>query len=304
MLDCGTLVRMETHVLIVFIVTILGLVGGSFAGAMVWRLRVAQLTDDAKHGEKLKMSEKKQVSKLQGKPFHSDRSVCLHCGHELSWYDLVPIVSWASLKGRCRYCKKSIGFTEPLIELGLASFFIISYLFWPYELIGTVAVTQFILWLVAGVGMAVLFVYDAKWFLLPNAVVFPLIGLGSINAAVYIISNDFSQTSIVNVVLSCLILSGFYYLIYIVSQHKWVGFGDVKLGLALALFLCDWQLAILALFLANLIGTVILLPFIVTKNIKRQTHVPFGPLLIAGWAISGVFGIYIMDWYLSITLGL
>jgi leader peptidase (prepilin peptidase)/N-methyltransferase len=94
-----------------------------------------------------------------------------------------------------------------------------------------------------------------------------------------------------------------YYAIYIASRQQWVGFGDVKLGLALALLLADWRLAVLALFLANAIGSLLLLPLIFLGKIKRQTHVPFGPLLVAGWAIAGLFGGSLITWYLGLTLG-
>ena len=94
---------MQNDLIISSVLTVFGLVAGSFAGATVWRLRARQLKFDAKHGEKVTVAEKKAVAKLQKKPLHSDRSVCLHCGHELAWYDLLPLVSWLQLGGKCRY---------------------------------------------------------------------------------------------------------------------------------------------------------------------------------------------------------
>lgn len=295
---------MEQHIIITVTLVILGLVGGSFAGATVWRLRARQLKLDLASGEKISLTDKKQVSKLQKKPIHTDRSVCLHCGHELKWYDLIPVASWVTLKGKCRYCHTPIGWFEPLMEVGLATFFVVSYLFWPHDLTTWADITQLIIWLVAGLGLAILFAYDAKWFLLPDVITFPLVALGVLNVAVIALSDGLSWSLAVNVLASCTALSGLYFLLYVASRHRWVGFGDVKLGLALALLLVDWRLAILALFLANLIGTILFLPLMVTGKLERQAHVPFGPLLIAGWAIAGVFGVYILDWYLTITLGL
>ena len=80
-----------------------GLVVGSFVGASVWRLRARQLASDAKHGEKVLKKDARQVEKLPVRSIKSDRSVCLHCGHQLRWYDLIPLVSWVSLSGKCRY---------------------------------------------------------------------------------------------------------------------------------------------------------------------------------------------------------
>jgi prepilin signal peptidase PulO-like enzyme (type II secretory pathway) len=294
---------MENRIIIAIGLGLLGLIIGSFVGASVWRLRARQLRLDAKGGDKIEASDTREVAKLQNKSVKSDRSVCLHCGHVLQWYDLVPLLSWASLKGKCRYCHKSIGWFEPVIELGLAAFFVTSYLFWPVTLVSALDITQFIIWVLAGVGLAMLFVYDAKWFLLPNVVMYPLIGLGLVNALIVVARHQFDPSIISSVLVSCLVLSGFYFAIYILSRRQWVGFGDVKLGLVLALLLSDWQLAIAAFFLANLIGTLIFLPPMLIGKIKRQTRIPFGPLLIAGWALAGLFGVGILNWYTAFTLG-
>jgi len=295
---------MENQIVISIILIILGLMSGSFVGATVWRLRARQLRLDAKAGEKVSATSKKQVAKLQHAPLHKDRSVCLHCGHTLAWYDLVPLVSWLSLGGKCRYCHRPIGWLEPVLELTLAIFFVCSYLLWPATITPGVELFRFVVWLVAGVGLAMLFVYDMKWYLLPNVVTFPLIGLGLLYAIVIVVVGKFAPSVIISVLLGCLILSGLYYVIYVLSKQQWIGFGDVKLGLALALLLADWQLAVLALFLANLIGTVLFLPALLMGKVKRQAHIPFGPLLITGWAIAGLFGSAILQWYLSLALGL
>ncbi len=293
---------MENDVIIIGALTFLGLVFGSFAGATVWRLRAKQLRFDAKHGETIPAREKKRVAHLKKTAVAKDRSVCLHCGHTLQWYDLLPLVSWLSLRGKCRYCHKKIGNLEPLIEISMAVFFVVSYVWWPLPLDTVLEIARLIIWLLAGFGMAILFAYDAKWFLLPNSVVFPLIGLGAVNALIVIASSSQPLLATLDVLLSCATLSGLYYVIYVLSRHQWVGFGDVKLGLALALLLGSWQLAILALFLANLIGTIVLAPQLLSGKVKRHAHVPFGPLLILGWAISGIFGIAIQQWYLGIML--
>ena len=294
---------MENQAIIVVGLGVLGLMLGSFAGATVWRLRALQLRQDVKAGEKVAQNDKRRVAKLQKRPLHKDRSVCLHCGHELKWYDLVPLVSWLSLKGKCRYCKKPIGWFEPTIEIGLAAFFVASFLFWPIELAAPFDIAQFAIWLVAGTGLAILFAYDTRWFLLPDVITFPLIGLGILNATLYVAGSGTPLDAAVSVLGSCLVLSGLYYAIYVFSGKQWVGFGDVKLGLALGLLIADWQLAILALFLANLIGTIIVVPLMLFKRLTKGAHVPFVPLLISGWAVAGIFGTQILSWYLSLVLG-
>lgn len=295
-----TLMDMTIVSLFLFVV---GALFGSFAAAQVWRLRANQLRLDEREGEKISAKEKKSVEKLKEGNALQDRSVCLHCGHQLSWYDLMPIFSWLQLRGRCRYCHKKIGFTEPLIELGLAIFFVTSYVFWPYPLHSTIEIVRLILWLSAGVALAILFLYDLKWYLLPDKIVFPLIGIGVVNSGLVVLQQGLTLGAFMSVIYACLALSGLYYLLYVLSRHQWVGFGDIKLGLALALLLADWRLALLTLFLANLLGTVIVLPLLLLKKIKRQTHVPFGPLLIVGWFLAGIFGVRIIDWYWAVSLG-
>ncbi len=280
-----------------------GLAMGSFAGAMVWRLRATQLREDEKAGEKINKKDLAEVSSLKKTKAVKDRSVCLHCGHTLAWYDLIPLLSWLGLGGKCRYCHKHIGWTEPVMEVAVALFFVVSYYFWPYQLDTWWTIVQFACWLIAGVGLSILFVYDSKWFLLPNRITFVLIAVG----AVYSLASFYGQADvslqIFNIALAVMILSGLYYVIYVASKHQWVGFGDIKLGLALALLLADWKLALLALFLANAIGTLVLMPMILGGRIKRRAHVPFGPFLIAGWFFAGIFGAQIIDWYVLFTLG-
>ncbi len=281
----------------------LGLFFGSFAGAMVWRLRALQLREDRGAGEPVTKAESTQVRHIKRTKLTDDRSVCLKCGHRLAWFDLIPIISWLQLGGKCRYCHKAIGWTEPLLELSVSTFFVVSYIFWPYPLDSTIAILQLALWMVAGVGLAILFVYDSKWFLLPDRVMFVLVGLAALFSLTTLDGLENPLPQLMNIGMAVIVLSGLYYLIYVFSRHQWVGFGDVKLGLVLALLLADWRLALLALFLANLVGTLVMLPMMLSGKLKRGAHVPFGPFLIAGWLLSGLFGAQIIDWYLLFTLG-
>lgn len=285
------------YVLIYAVLAVLGLAMGSFAGATVWRLRAIQLKQEKKAGEKVNEKEYKTLSPLTKTSVISDRSRCLHCEHVLKWYDLIPLVSWVSTGGKCRYCKKFIGWFEPVIEIGTALLFVASYIFWPESLVATHEVAAFGLWLVASVLLIILFAYDLKWFLLPNYVIFPLIGVGVFMAFLNLLTTPQVLDTIINLILSVGILSGLYLLLWLYSKGAWIGFGDVKLGLALALILGQWQLAFLALFLANIIGCLIVLPGMLSGKITRKTRVPFGPLLIAGSVIAMLFGHTIINWY-------
>ncbi len=279
---------------------VLGLCMGSFAGATVWRLRARQLVDDKLDGEQVDGKEYKKLLPLTKSTVTTDRSRCLRCGHDLAWYDLLPLVSWASTGGMCRYCHKRIGNFEPLIEIGVAVFFVASYVFWPEQLQTPLALLQFGLWLVVGVLLAILFAYDLKWFILPDRVVFLLIGIAAIIALLHIAGTPDVLSALVSVGLAVALLSGLYLLLWYVSKGAWIGFGDIKLGLGLALLLGRWELAFLTLFLANLIGCVIVLPGLLTGKLNRAAHIAFGPLFIAGFVIAALFGRFILEWFMHV----
>lgn len=285
----------------IIFLSLIGLFLGSFAGAQVWRLRARQLVEDEKAGETYDKHEYRQLVGLTKSKFRDDRSRCLSCGHILHWYDLLPLVSWLSTRGRCRYCHKSIGRFEPLIELSMAGYFGLSLAFWPVPLTSGLEIVQLLFWLVSGVMLVILFAYDAKWFLLPDRIVFPLIGIAALYAGIEIYQAASTVEALLSAVGAIAILSGIYFVLWLISRGKWIGFGDVKLGIALGLLLGRWELAFLALFLANLIGCLIVLPGLVTKKLSRTTRIPFGPMLIAGFFIAALWGQTIIGWYLSTT---
>jgi len=286
--------------IIYFALALFGLCLGSFAGASMWRLRAQQLRQDKNDGDDSGHDEYKKLKKISKKSLMKDRSQCLNCAYELKWYDLVPIFSWVMLGGKCRKCRKEIGYFEPLVELGVAAFFVLSYAFWPYNLYSGLDIVHFVIWLVSGVGLAILFAYDAKWFLLPDKVSFGIIFAGIINSILVVLVSPDKQGALLSIIGATLILSGMYWVIYIISQGKWIGFGDIKLGLGLALLLADWKLAFIALFAANLIGCLLVLPAMIVGKITRQSHVPFGPLLILGFVIAGLAGQHLLDIYISV----
>lgn len=294
------IVFMEITIYIALV--LVGLCMGSFAGATTWRLRANELDDDKKRGDEYDAAEYKQLKKLTHVKTSKDRSVCLHCSYKLRWYDLIPLVSWVSLGGKCRKCHHSIGYFEPMMELGVALYFVLSFAFWPGQLVSALQITHFVIWLVAGVVLAILFAYDTKWFLLPDKLNYILIGLGLATSVIIAITSVNPAATVGNIAGSIAILSGMYYVIYLISRGKWIGFGDIKLGLGLALLLADWQLAFIALFAANLVGCLIVIPLMAVGKLKRDSHIPFGPLLIIGTIVAWLAGAALLSWYSGIVL--
>ncbi|MEO8691525.1 MAG: prepilin peptidase [Candidatus Saccharimonas sp.] len=278
---------------------------GSFGCAQVWRLRAHQVVEDKKdyekllkRGDKVKQSDfydSKELAQLKPliRPVVTDRSQCLSCVHQLAWYDLIPVVSWLALRGKCRYCGEPIGKAEFLAEIGLAATFVISFLAWPHSIDSFIGISIFVLWLLACLVMLVLFIYDAKWSLLPLSVNIVFIGLAAIFAGLMV---AFYGWSIMSLLGSIAILSGLYALFAIFG---WAGFGDAILGLGLSLLVGEWQIAFLAVFLANLFGSLMLIPLAIRRKLKRRMKMPFGPYLIIGAVIAVFWGYQIIDWYLS-----
>lgn len=256
----------------------LGLCMGSFVNALVWRLK-----------------EKRN--------WVSDRSECVHCHHKLAAIDLIPVVSWLALRGKCRYCKKPISVQYPLVELLVGALFAASFLWWPLAWTGQWHdVALFGLWLAAVVLLIAALLYDLKWGLLPDVLTYPLAVIGLLFAVIRFVTLDtVSWVGALEVLAGLLPIAGFYGALWLASKGKWVGLGDAKLGIFLGLVL-GWQLALMNLILANLIGTLIVLPALLAGKLNRQSRVPFGPFLIIAFFVVFFFGPALLDWYLQTML--
>ena len=296
------MIVLMNDILIYVALVMVGAACGSFAGAQLWRLRASQLVEDKEAGEKVNEKEYKRLLPLTKQKGLKDRSIDLDTGKQLAWYDLIPIVSWLALRGKSRYSGKPIGIFEFLREIGVAVFFVLTYVFWPSPLTSPIEIAKFVIWLIAGVILAIQFATDYKWQILWTWLSCALIALGFVYAALTIISAPDTWDAFVSVAGSVSILGGLYFILYLVSRERWVGLGDAILGLGLGLLLADWMLAFIALFMANLIGTIVVLVGFATRKIKRGQHVPFGPFFIAGTIIALLFGDMIIRWYFTILL--
>jgi len=263
----------------------LGLCFGSFVNALVWRLHEQSLP------KKKRAASDKELSISTG------RSMCPHCQHTLGFWDLLPLVSWLWLRGRCRYCHKAIGWQYPLVEAATALVFVATYTFWPLTLDGR-GIFLLVVWLAALTGLMALIVYDVRWMLLPNKIVFPLIVLGLLQTLVVALAYQGGLHSLVNALYAVAIGGGVYYVLFQLSKGAWIGGGDVKLGYALGLFLATPSKAFLLLFVASLLGIILAVPGLVSKKLSVSSRIPFGPSLIIASAIVMLFGQAVIDWYL------
>jgi len=284
--------------MIIFVLSLLGLCFGSFVNALVWRLRMQESPEAKKRSNKTNSKPTTHnYSVLKG------RSICPNCQHRLAPLDLLPIVSWLALKGRCRYCKKPISWQYPLVELLTAVLFVAFYVFWPYPLLNSpLSTLWFVLWLVILTGLMALAVYDLKWLILPDKIIKPLFAIGLITAVLQMVFIDKSHQSLSQVALSTLIGGGIFWVLFQVSKGKWIGGGDVKLGFLLGLVLQKPLYAFLYIFIASILGMLYSAPMLLVKKIKPTSKVPFGPFLIIGAIVTLLFGQQIFNWYLSLLI--
>lgn len=297
--------------MIIVILIVFGLCLGSFVNALVWRLREQQ--SDRKQTAKPKSAKSAAAKSKLKQAAHlkvatkdlsiiKGRSMCPHCHHKLSGRDLIPVVSWLSLNGKCRYCHKPISWQYPVVELLTAALFVFSYIYWPYNLHGA-QIVIFALWSMLLVGFMALIVYDLRWYLLPNRIIYPLSVVAGLLAIVQIAIAPKPALALLHTILGVIVGGGIFYGLFQVSKGKWIGGGDVKLGWVLGLVLGSPSRSFLFIFLAALGGSLFAVPLMLSGKLKPKTVIPFGPFLIAGAIVTMLFGGDILHWYQYTLIG-
>lgn len=245
--------------MIIVLLALLGLIIGSFINAAVWRLH-------------------------SGESITHGRSMCPNCKHQLAAIDLVPVLSWLALKGKCRYCKQPYGAHYLAVELTTAVLFALSVVLLP-----SLGLVVCMLWLVILALLLVLALYDAQWYLLPNKVMNPTIVLGAIY---FILRLEVASGPLQ--LLVALVAAGMFYAAWWVSQGKAMGGADAKLVLVMGLILApDLMLLALALaFISAGFGAAYLL---YGKKKGMTDQMPFGPYLILGLIIAQLFGAQLLQ---------
>lgn len=280
-------------------VFIFGLCIGSFLNVVIYRLEPSFAKGYGR--------AKKDESFVKG------RSCCPHCKHQLKWLDLIPVVSFLFLQGKCRYCHAKISWQYPLVEIATGLVFLLIFndqFSTVAAAFGTTNMTavRFVvpifnlafLFYVAG-SLIVIFVYDLKWYLIPDKVLFPAIIIAFLY---HLFESVFTGNWVLgtgNFLLAALIASGFFLFIFLVSKGRWMGFGDVKLAILLGLLL-GFPNILLGLFLSFFFGAIIgtILLFFKKKGLKSE--MPFAPFLIIGTFAALFFGKHIIQWYLSLFI--
>lgn len=219
------------------------------------------------------------------------RSHCDHCHRNLTWIELIPVLSFIFQKGRSRCCHKKLSFQYPLVELATGiGFAIIYYFTLDYSIIPLFNYWIIIIsYLILFSSFLVIFVTDVKTQIIPDSMlVTSLIGIALVN----VLSNDSLiinlKSLFLNNFLSALGAFLFFLIIYLVTRGKGMGFGDVKLVFVLGLFL-GFPRIIFALYSAFLTGAIIGVILVLIHKKSMKSQVPFGPFLIIGCLISFIF---------------
>jgi len=247
------------------------------------------------------------VSRLEtGESILGGRSQCPKCKKEIKSYDLVPLLSFIVLKGRCRHCEKKISLFYPLIELAMGFLFALLIYRFGNVFSGTNLYLFFSLHLIVLASLVAVFFYDWFYSIIPDKVLIP-VGLAVLVAA--IINVLFSKQlgldffiykpEVLNLVYGLLIGGGFFLILVLISREKWMGWGDVKLGIFLGIFL-GYPSILVALFFAFILGSIYSVVLLLLKKKKMKDAVPFGPFLVLGGLIALFAGKWIVGWYLGI----
>ena len=232
--------------------------------------------------------------------FLRGRSFCPDCKHKLSFFDLIPILSFIVLKGKCRYCGKKISGQYPLVEIATGGLFllILNLQFGgsQFSIFNLLTSIRFFYLLIISSLLVVIFVYDLKHYIIPDRVIYPAIGITFFYQLIY--SFQTVGPNFWSFLLSAFGAAGFFFLIWLVSKGEWMGFGDVKLGFFMGLFL-GWPNILVALFSAFFIGAIIGIGLIILGKKTLKSQVPFAPFLIIGTFIALFEGQNLINWYIN-----
>ena len=232
-----------------------------------------------------------------GLPFFKGRSICFSCNTKLQNKDLIPIFSFLSLKGKCRYCESKIPKETFFIELLMGFLAVLAALKSDF-LIFNFSFFPFLVVLLIFASILLITMYDLKHFIIPD----PFLIFFSILSLIYILifnSNSVGwQISIFQSILSAIILTLPFLLIFLISKGCWLGFGDVKYILVLGFFL-GFSQGLSAIVLSFWIGAIFSLVALSLKkltphinlpllknNLTIKSEIPFGPFISLGIIIS------------------
>ena len=245
---------------------IFGLIIGSFLNAVIYRLK-------------------------SGDSIVKSRSKCTHCQRQLKAKDLVPLFSWLALKGKCRFCNDKISWQYPAVEFITALLFIIGYLILVTDF-STFIILNYIFYLIAISFLIVIFVFDHLHQLILDKVTIPLMVIAII--FIFVLRLNWTEH-----VLAGIAGGAWFGWQYVLSKGKWIGGGDIRLGIIMGLLL-GFPGVIVALFLAYILGAIVGVYLLATKKRDRGSQIAFGTFLSLSTVVTWLCGDQLLNWYLGL----
>lgn len=243
---------------------LLGLVIGSFLNVVIYRIP-------------------------RNESFLGGRSFCDNCRKNILWFDLIPLLSYLILKGRCRFCKAKINPQIVLVELITLLLFTSAFLKFPVVTDPSLIFNLFFI----SVLISVFFI-DLNEGIIPDKIILPAFVL----VGIFVLINQ----NLLNHILSAFFASLFFFIFYFLSKGKAMGFGDVKFAGLIGLFF-GFPGVVLSLYLAFLTGGIVSLILILWRKKRwRGDTIALGPFLSLGGIITIFLGDLLVSRLLSFLL--
>ena len=213
-------------------------------------------------------------------------SHCMQCGYRLKWFDLIPILSWLFLKGKCRKCKAKISVQYPLIETANGLLYVLIFYTFYCELVPSIT------YCLLGSALIVLSVIDFRTYEIPLGINIFIFILGLMHMY-------FNRSHWSTYVIGFFAVSSALLLLFLFSHGKAIGGGDIKLMAVVGLIL-GWKEIILAFFVACILGSII--HFLRMKISGEGRVLAMGPYLSLGIMISALWGNQVIQCYLNLFI--
>lgn len=240
---------------------------------------------------------------LAGEDFIRGRSRCDYCRRPLSWYEMIPLLSFLVLRGRCRSCGHEIDIMHPLIELIVGILFVwwwlIGFAFFQLTANLSLQIVQPAFWLLAALLLLIISLVDTISYYIPNWAIQGLWWL-VISYRLFLTWQGWYQpTDFAWSMLGAGLLLLFFLALWLVTKGKGFGFGDVKLIFPLALVM-GWPNMIIGVWLAFVVGAFVGILLLLRGKKTMKQPLPFGPFLVIGAFLSLLYGDTLLSWYLSL----
>lgn len=257
---------------------VFGLLIGSFLNVVIYRLPKIMERQWAAECAELAGKEPEAAE-----PFNLlvPRSRCQQCGHQIRWYENIPVLSYLFLHGKCSACGTPIGLRYPLVELATGGLF--AYCVWRWG-----ATPSGLAWCAFAAAIVALALIDWDTTLLPDSITQPLLWAGLIAAAMQW-SGVSLGAALWGAVAGYLALWLVYWSFKLVTGKEGMGFGDFKLYAALGAWF-GWAALVPVILMASVIGAVIGIALKFSSGLREGGYVPFGPFLAAAGLTAMVFG--------------